>query len=67
MGLGLSDLGGYPPRVSNAHRYFNPEQIKCPACGSLTVPPTCEGCGTVLDDDAIRDALEDAMTPPEWA
>lgn len=58
MGLGLGDLDGYPPGVSNAHRHFNPEQIECPACDRITVVgPECEHCGTALDDDAVRDAL----------
>jgi hypothetical protein len=68
MGLGLGDLDGYPVGVSNAHPHFHDEQIECPSCGETTVVGlTCECCGTALDDDTIRDQLEDQRMPPEWA
>jgi methionyl-tRNA synthetase len=68
MGLGLYDLDGYPPGISAAHPHFYDEQIECPSCGETTVVgPECEHCGTALNDDTIRDQLEDQRMPPEWA
>lgn len=58
------------PPINPPSVYADAEQIDCPACDNAIVEPVagepCPACGHLIDDDTIRDQIEDQRTPPEW-
>jgi hypothetical protein len=66
----MADLG-HEPAIDPPSVYDREDTVDCPECGAeLEVSAGsayCESCDYVVDEDGVRDQLEAAHEPPEWA
>lgn len=70
----MADLGHEPP-INPPDVYAPQQSVDCPECDQTLelgyeldwTGGECPNCHTTIDEDSIRDQVEAANEPPEWA